>query len=491
MVSVSEKEKKYLIAQGAYWLSGDLRYRDAEAITEACSSFLDLIYKASGAQRQNRIRHMPQAESFLCALLKASETPTKTLVIGRNQNEYVGTGRLSYAVTVALFARTIESLGWIERLRGYSPELGKGSKDRDVLKQPLFTWLKKSGLSPDLVYKVRPRTTVTVRDDAEKVRINPDAKLKKKLEPYEAQVEQINEALEAHSLDILLDSAGLKGLNARLRERASKKRDDPADAALFLEKKFLRRQFIGRDLKKGGRFYGGWWLNIPKEYRSKITVDGRLTCELDYKCQHLELLYALRARGKKPQLQDLYEIPGLPVELRDDLKEIFLMLLNNPSREKAFSALKRRVKRGELLASNELGMKHVVDSFVDFHAPIKRSFFTQAGVWLQGKDSELMTNVLLRVINELKTVALPVHDSIIIDRNLSEEGSRIMIEEAHKLFNADLRVEKKLSSGWGSDEVEALREEKKMIDGYFLREIVWNKNNKIQSVTNVEALAEC
>jgi hypothetical protein len=489
MPSISEKERKFLIAQGAYWLSGDLRYRDAEAITEACSSFLDLIYKASGAQRQNRIRHMPQAESFLCALLKASETPTKTLVIGRNQNEYVGTGRLSYAVTVKLFARTIEELGWIERLRGYFPELGKGSKDRDVLKQPLLKWLKKSGLSPDLVYKVRPRTTVTVRDDAEKVRIKPDAKLKKKLEPYEAQVEQINEALEAHSLDILLASAGLKRLNARLRERASKKRDDPA--ALFLEKKFLRRQFIGRELKKGGRFYGGWWLNIPKGYRSKITIDGRLTCELDYKCQHLELLYALRARGKKPQLQDLYEIPGLPVELRDDLKEIFLMLLNNPSREKAFSALKRRVKRGELLASNELGMEHVVNSFVEFHAPIKRSFFTQAGVWLQAKDSELMTNVLLRVINDLGTVALPVHDSVIIDRDLLEEGSRIMVEEAHKLFNADLRVEKKLPTEWSGDEVEALREEKKMIDGYFLRELAWNKNNKIQSFADVEALVGC
>ena len=29
-----------------------------------------------------------------------------------------------------------------------------------------------------------------------------------------------------------------------------------------------------------------------------------------------------------------------------------------------------------------------------------------------------------------------------------------------------------------------------MIDGYFLREMIWNKNNKIQSVTNVEALGQ-
>ena len=124
---------------------------------------------------------MPQAGSFLCALLKAAETPTKALVIGRNQNEYVGTGRLTYAVTVMLFALTIEKLGWTERLRGYFPELGKGSKDRDVLRRPLLNWLKKSGLSPGLVYKVRPRITVTVRDDAEKVRIKPDAKLRKRL----------------------------------------------------------------------------------------------------------------------------------------------------------------------------------------------------------------------------------------------------------------------------------------------------------------------
>jgi hypothetical protein len=149
------------------------------------------------------------------------------------------------------------------------------------------------------------------------------------------------------------------------------------------------------------------------------------------------------------------------------------------------------VKGGKLLASNALGMEHVVDSFVNFHAPIRRSFFTQAGSWLQSKDSELMTNVLLRVINELEAVALPVHDSIIIDRDLAEEGSRIMIEEAQNLFGADLRVEQKALATWNDDEIEALREEKKMIDGYFLREMIWNKSNKIQSVTDVEALEEC
>ena len=47
------------------------------------------------------------------------------------------------------------------------------------------------------------------------------------------------------------------------------------------------------------------------------------------------------------------------------------------------------------------------------------------------------------------------------------------------------------STALSGDEVEALREKKKMIDGYFLRELIWNKNKKIQSVTGVKVLDEC
>ena len=51
----------------------------------------------------------------------------------------------------------------------------------------------------------------------------------------------------------------------------------------------LYRIFNG-DFSSGGRFYRGWWQNIPRDLRKYITIDGEPCSELDYSGQHLLLL---------------------------------------------------------------------------------------------------------------------------------------------------------------------------------------------------------
>ena len=58
-------------------------------------------------------------------------------------------------------------------------------------------------------------------------------------------------------------------------------------------RKRLCRIFSG-DFKSGGRFYKGWWQEMPSELRPHITIDGEAASELDYGGQHLLLLYALK-----------------------------------------------------------------------------------------------------------------------------------------------------------------------------------------------------
>ena len=41
----------------------------------------------------------------------------------------------------------------------------------------------------------------------------------------------------------------------------------------------------------GGRFYYGWWQEIPKGYRKYITIDEGFTIELDYSALHPHMVY--------------------------------------------------------------------------------------------------------------------------------------------------------------------------------------------------------
>ena len=53
----------------------------------------------------------------------------------------------------------------------------------------------------------------------------------------------------------------------------------------------LHRVFNRSSFNLGGRLYGAWWENIPKELRQCITINGNPTIELDFPHLHPTLLY--------------------------------------------------------------------------------------------------------------------------------------------------------------------------------------------------------
>ena len=57
--------------------------------------------------------------------------------------------------------------------------------------------------------------------------------------------------------------------------------------------KFVRRIFNNNSWEDGGRYYGGWWQGMPKDWRKKILLDGSRIVEIDYSGLHIVLLYAL------------------------------------------------------------------------------------------------------------------------------------------------------------------------------------------------------
>jgi hypothetical protein len=71
----------------------------------------------------------------------------------------------------------------------------------------------------------------------------------------------------------------------------------------------LYRIFNRGSFSNGGRFYGTWWQQIPKEIRPQLLIDGEPTIEHDYPQLHPNMLYAqigARLEG------DAYAVDGWP-----------------------------------------------------------------------------------------------------------------------------------------------------------------------------------
>ena len=97
---------------------------------------------------------------------------------------------------------------------------------------------------------------------------------------------------------------------------------------------------------------------MPSELRPHITIDGEAASELDYGGQHLLLLYALKdheyrwLRGP----DDPYEIKSVKNVERSLMKQVFLICVNEESREKAIQAIRQEINYNysELPSTNEI-----------------------------------------------------------------------------------------------------------------------------------------
>ena len=81
------------------------------------------------------------------------------------------------------------------------------------------------------------------------------------------------------------------------QRRARNAQDKEKMKPVNLSKRTLRRVFGHGSFERGGRFYGGWWQNIPSAYRSVITINGKRNIEMDFSQFHPNILYNLYQSG--------------------------------------------------------------------------------------------------------------------------------------------------------------------------------------------------
>ena len=250
----------------------------------------------------------------------------------------------------------------------------------------------------------------------------------KDTEQWRINLSEINECFSRHLLDLRIKDSEIEALQDRLLSDSEK---EPID----LTKKLLVRIFINNSFGEGGRFYRGWWQNVPSEYRPFITINSKSTQEHDYSQLNPNMIYSLY--NHELGSEDAYSRVIGP-EHRDVVKEAFnAMFQANTSLESK--------PRG--INIDEIGMtwKELRQAILNAHKPIKDLFFTGLGNKLQFEDSIMAENVMLQFAR-MDYPALPVHDSFIMHHAFGNHGE---LEEAmrrafHNRFHRDIGISREL-----------------------------------------------
>jgi hypothetical protein len=226
------------------------------------------------------------------------------------------------------------------------------------------------------------------------------------------ELRAINEWLD--KADITFDAAAFdKPVNVRVRQ--------------------LRRQFTLGRFDRGGRLFGGFWINLSKSVRLQgIRIDGEEVAGLDYSALNPQLAYYLAKAHPSPG--DAYTLPGFE-QCRDGVKRVFnAMLFKHPVTQfpKGTRELfPRKVKCGD-----------VTSAILQRHPLLKGVLSAEeTGHQLQFIESEILMGVL-RKCQERNIVALPIFDCVVVKSSAEKTAKEIMKAEFKTATGLNIEVKR-------------------------------------------------
>jgi hypothetical protein len=159
--------------------------------------------------------------------------------------------------------------------------------------------------------------------------------------------------------------------------------------------------------KFGGRFYGGWWQQLPAIDRQLLQINGHEVCELDYSHIHPTLISAIAGIGLGNQ--DPYEIEGFS---RKHIKLSFNILINARTESSAVAAICQKLV--ELKCQDPAySARQLVQVIKSRHPKFAFAWGTGFGLRLQNIDADICAEVQRQMRGRGHPV-LSVHDSFIV-----------------------------------------------------------------------------
>jgi hypothetical protein len=461
--------------------------------------FVRSIVEAAGAK--------PPPKGVVCLLilnflrLRYSD-PRRLLGISGDRNFYTAHPVVSYAemkhARVAL-----ETMGYIE-------QAAKGVKYRDTGKGYTGRWrgterlihaAAEAGIRSTMIHSKGPERLIELRPPKKKPVRNKKAtthsegkakgvrlchwpnKFRLEKKQMEENLRAINQALKESFIALNVTDHELDSI----QEQLGKKREEVKYIDFF--DKSLYRVFNDCDPHLGGRFYGGFWQAVPRKYRERIWIAApghypAHTIELDYSEMQPRMLYAKAGLPCATSPYEIYDDPVLNKITRGIVKTMFLPMMNAVSKPAALRAArnsfvdaydtewiaehpgeKRPSKTvDEMLPEGCPPLTVLVNDIEARHSEIKEKFYDPTiGKQLMFHDSQIAEAVMLRMIREVRTVALPIHDSFIVRKGYDSDLNRIMEQEFHRLFETPVKT-KQPSSVLGRWPGDGTKDSRRLID---------------------------
>jgi hypothetical protein len=378
-------------------------------------------YQRKGQQREDFIRHV---RAYILSAYRAHRQNTdnlKILSVVRNKNQYAKNkyDRLYPHATYKHAKAAYEGLCSL----GYVQEIAKGFYEKNSKNASKNT---EAQITEKLIHRLED--VVAGRDFS--FCMNGDEIAHANfIELKDNNKKKIN--FDGNQNSVKEMQSNLRSINSFLRDADISIPDHIiACNNIKLEDVLLYRIFNNSDFGQGGRFYKGWWEHIRSEHRPYITINGNKAIELDYSALHPTILYAREGIEFQPTCYEPME--GID---RDVGKRALNALLNAST-----SYINSVEEYDEFVFNNEDNVDVYIPEWDEFLAkliehnkPIAHYFGTGEGMKLQYEDSCIVEEILL-ILNTKGIVALPIHDSFIVEEQYKDTLKELMEEFFYNKF---------------------------------------------------------
>lgn len=356
-------------------------------------------------------------------------------------------------VSYSTFLKVIDKLtelGYIENIPGFrNRNTGFGRQSRFRATENLIQKIESFKIEQKMICRDTAYEEIIILKDKHKQLAEYEDTIKTK--QMRRDLKHVNKALNKTFIGLYMSDGMYRGLKKKLQN------SDEREPVNFNNKQ-LRRVFNNSSFDEGGRFYGGWWQNIPRQYR-RLIVMGYIedeyfdttkiyeyeTVELDYKSHHARMLYQLidYDYGDK----DPFKFKAYP-KLRGVFKEAFYTMLNASSKRSAMGAIRKSIENNNKLTGQEITAKEVVEKIEKARHRIKQYFYTGIGLELQRKDAQIANKVMSEMLNQ-GIVTLTMHDSFIINAEYETELYECMENTFEETVGVKCEISRKMTfSEW-------------------------------------------
>ena len=390
-------------------------------IDELTKEVVRLIEASEGRSRSRtaneQLRFNHAVHVFLTDLWKAvKSTPIRECSINKRSGWYSENPRyrdplLTYKQMIAVFDGLLK-IGFIEVTREghFDRTIYQGKTTRFFARDELLERLQELDGHPAISIKPdMDAESIILRNKVDDRKVLQEYADTPATERHRVNLKKINSCFLKHWCDLEVQDRGL----ARLEERIA---NHPSIEPIDFSQRTLVRIFSNGSFKQGGRFYRGWWQNVPSEYRKYITIDEKRTAEFDFSQLNPHLLY--HSKYKQLGSEDAYD-RVLDGEHHKIVKQAFNAMVQ------ASTPLKNCPKDIDM-SGVAMSWPELRDRILKAHKPIADLFFSGVGNHLQFQDSNIAERVMLHFA-DMGEPALPVHDSFILHHAYGANGE---VEEA-------------------------------------------------------------